>query len=234
MDCLEGMKLIPDKSIDCIVTSPPYNKGESKNSGKLVSAVKYDSYMDNMPEEAYQTLQVKILDEMFRILKDDGSIFYNHKDRYVNGFQISPLEWIFKTNLKVRQEIVWNRSITGNLRGWRFWQVDERVYWLQKPCAKQAEIAIEFAKFGSIWNITPEKKDKTNHPCAFPVRLVDRCVVPTCPMGGVILDPYMGSGTTAISAIRNKCHFIGFELSEAYIDIAEKRIKLEKMQPSLF
>lgn len=227
------MKRIPDEIIDCCVTSPPYNKGENKNGGRLVDAVKYADYSDSMDESLYQDFQIKVLNEIARILKKDGSVFYNHKNRYIDGQFISPLSWILKSDLQVRQEIVWDRIITGNIRGWRFWNVDERIYWLQRKDAVPKELPPEFARFGSVWKIMPETKNDA-HPCPFPQKIPDICIAAVCNPGDLILDPFIGSGTVAISAIKNKCNFIGFELSPEYIAYAEKRIELKISQPALF
>lgn len=86
-DCLELMKDIPNNSIDLIITSPPYNIGKM-HSNKL----QFGTYNGNdMKEEKYQEWQIKVLNECFRILKDDGSVFYNHKVRIKNGKAIHPL-----------------------------------------------------------------------------------------------------------------------------------------------
>jgi modification methylase len=216
-----------------VITSPPYNKGEKKNSGKLVSAVVYDNYKDDLTEEEYQSQQIEVLNEFARILKPDGSVFYNHKNRYIDGGLISPLSWIAKSDLIVRQEIVWNRIIAANLRGWRFWNTDERIYWLQRKDASPKELEMNYAKMGSVWTIPVETK-KQDHPCPFPTTIPEICIGSTCEKDNVVLDPYMGSGTVAVSAIKAKCHFIGFEISKEYFDKANKRIKLEQQQLSLF
>ena len=78
-DCLELMKSIPDSSIDCVITSPPYNKGGVAKSvvktEQWFRKIAYNSYDDNMPEDKYYEWQVKILDECYRILKSNGSVF---------------------------------------------------------------------------------------------------------------------------------------------------------------
>ena len=234
MDCLEGMKLIPDGSIDCIVTSPPYNKGE-KYGGDILKAVVYDKYMDKMEESEYQANQIAILNEMSRILKKGGSIFYNHKNRYIEGLFISPLEWILKSNLCLRQEIVWDRTIANNIRGWRFWNVDERIYWLQRKDAEFLELDTVYAQRGSVWKIRPESnKGEIGHPCPFPITIPDLCISSTCKAGDTILDPYMGSGTVAVSAVKQGCHYIGFDVSEVYCKIAKERVDREKANLRLF
>lgn len=233
-DCLEILPLMNEKSIDIVVTSPPYNKMEGKNAGKLVEAVVYDSFCDNMSESEYEENQINVLQELHRVLKDDGSVFYNHKNRYFNERMVSPLEWLLQTDFEIRQEIIWNRKIAGNIRGWRFWQVDERIYWLQKKGANRIELTPQIASLSSVWEIPPQRKSETNHPCSFPIELAQRCLSVCDKKDSIVLDPYMGSGTTAIAAKRKGFHFIGCELSEKYIEIANNRIKEAKAQLSLF
>lgn len=234
MDCIQGLRELPDKCIDLVVTSPPYNKQEGKNAGALVHAVVYDSYEDNVPEEEYQDSQATLLRELYRVLKDDGSVFYNHKNRFSQGDMISPLQFISRTEFSVRQEIVWDRMIAGNIRGWRFWQTDERVYWLQKRNVKRTELPPSVASLGSVWRIRPESGQNTGHPCAFPEELVERCLSVGTHKGSVVLDPYMGSGTTAVVAKRMGYFYVGFELSDEYISIANQRLERENVQMPLF
>jgi|GEM_PF-6254011 len=75
----------------------------------------------------------------------------NHKVRYENGKMLHPIEIISKTKWDIWQEIIWNRKIAGNIRGWRFWQVDERIYWLVK--GKPKELKPQHAKLTSVWEI---------------------------------------------------------------------------------
>lgn len=234
IDCLEGLRSLPDRCIDIVVTSPPYNKQEGKNAGALVQAVVYDSFTDRMSETEYQLNQIAVLHELYRVLKDNGSVFYNHKNRFAQGEMISPLQFILQTDFTIRQEIVWDRMIAGNIRGWRFWQTDERIYWLQKRGVKQAELPSDVASLGSVWRIHPEAGQNTGHPCAFPEELVKRCISVGQERGLLVLDPYMGSGTTAVVAKRMGHDYIGFELSEGYIEIAKRRLAGEHPQQKLF
>ena len=128
-DTLKVLKNLDSNSIDVSITSPPYNKQE-KNKGWLVKNVKYDSYKDSKSEKEYEEEQISVINEIFRITKEGGSFFYNHKTRWEKGIMIHPMEWLLKTKWVVRQEIIWDRTIAANIRGWRFWQVDERIYWL--------------------------------------------------------------------------------------------------------
>lgn len=222
MDCLEGMKQMDDCSVDLIITSPPYNNYKA-NGGTTVSSIVYDEYDDKMDEDEYQDWQVCVLNECYRVLKDGGSMFYNHKNRYVDRDVISPMGWIKKSQFTIRQEIIWDKKIAANLRGWRFWNVDERIYFLQK--GKPTELKIETAMMSSIWRIRPQVKSEFNHPCAFPKKLCDNCISILETDGCVVLDPFIGSGTTAISALDSNNFYIGFEISKMYCDIAEKRLR---------
>ena len=131
-DALDILEKIEDNFVDLGITSPPYNKGE-KHQGWLVKNVRYNGASDRAPEEVYQKQQVDVLNELFRVIKPGGSFFYNHKTRWARGKMLHPMEWLQKTKWTIRQEIIWNRMIAANIRGWRFWQVDERIYWLYKP-----------------------------------------------------------------------------------------------------
>jgi len=214
-ECIEVMKDMPDNSVDLIITSPPYNK---KNvGGKLVKKVKYKDYNDNIPEYDYQKLQIKFLNECFRISK---VIFYNHKVRY-DKRAIHPIEWILKTKWTLWQEIIWNRKITGNIRGWRCWNIDERVYWLVKE--KPKELTQKLAQFTSIWDIRPERNNP--HPAPFPEELAEKCIQIGSNEGDTVLDPMCGSGTTAVACQNLKRNFIGIEISKEYCDIANKRLR---------
>src|SRR5665647_1719995 len=109
MDCLEGLKRMESNSIDLIITSPPYNLGKTHHTGnnRFKSYVEYD---DDMPEEVYQQWQIEVLNECFRVLKEDGSMWYNHKNRIKEGKQITPYEWLLKTKFITKQEVIWQNG----------------------------------------------------------------------------------------------------------------------------
>ena len=226
-DTLSELKKMPDGFIDLGITSPPYNKQE-KNNGELVSRVVYSHFKDVVPEDEYQKNQVRVLDELFRVIKEGGSFFYNHKIRWVNGEMFHPMDWLRKTQWTVKQEIIWDRTIAGNIRGWRFWQVEERIYWLYKPVQnnkKGKELDSKDAKMTSIWRNVPENNNP--HPAPFPVWLPVRIILSLLGEGesGLVIDPYMGSGTTAVAAALLGHHYVGTEIDKQYIQYAEKRIE---------
>jgi len=226
-DVLETLKRIDDNYFDLGVTSPPYNKG--LKGGPIVKKVQYDVFEDNLPEDVYQQQQIDVLNELWRTTKPGGSFFYNHRCRWDDGNMLHPITWLSKTNWLVKQEIIWNRKITGNLRGWRFWQTDERIYWLYKPDGKNRvgkELKSKHARMTGIWEIMPENKN--SHPAPFPVDLPTRIIYSMFDddmKGKVVIDPYMGSGTTAIACKLLGCDYVGIDISDSYIDMANERIK---------
>lgn len=228
-DTLIRLRELPDASCDVGVTSPPYNKQENKK-GWLVKNVRYQGASDKKDEGVYQNEQIAVLDEMFRIIRPGGSFFYNHKIRWERGEMLHPMAWLAKTKWTIRQEIIWDRSIAANIRGWRFWQVDERVYWLQKPkdSSERARIGKELesrhAKLTSIWRFSPERDNP--HPAPFPLVLPARVICSILrDSPGVVIDPYCGSGTTLVAAKLLGCGYIGIDLSPEYIDMSKTRLK---------
>jgi site-specific DNA-methyltransferase (adenine-specific) len=225
-DSLTYLKTLPDNCVDLGITSPPYNKGENKK-GWLVKNVKYLTASDKQPESVYQQQQIEVLNQLFRITKAGGSFFYNHKIRWEQGQLLHPLDWLRKTDWTLRQEIIWDRMIAANIRGWRFWQVEERIYWLYKPLGTHligTELAPHHALLTSIWRFSPEKNNP--HPAPFPIALPARVIYALLEnKKGVVIDPYSGSGTTALAATLLGHDFIGIEITPAYIDLAQQRLK---------
>lgn len=223
---LDILQSIPQNTIDLTITSPPYNKGE-KQKGWLVKNIVYDNSTDNKSEEDYQIEQIKLLDTVFSITKEGGSFFYNHKTRWDKGQMIHPLEWILKSKWCLKQEIIWNKNIAANIRGWRFWQIDERIYWLYKPIKNNKigkELLSKHALLTSIWNLIPDKN--ISHPASFPITLPTRIIYSIMnDENGIVLDPYCGSGTTLVAAKFLNKNFIGIDISPKYVDISKKRLQ---------
>lgn len=225
-DTLEVLKTFDSNFVDVGITSPPYNKQE-KHKGWLVKNVKYDSYKDSKSEKEYEEEQMDVLDEIFRITKEGGSFFYNHKTRWEKGAMIHPIEWLVKTKWVTRQEIIWDRMIASNIRGWRFWQVDERIYWLYKPIKNNKigkELESKNALLTSIWRFSPERNNP--HPAPFPITLPARIIISILnDNDGIVLDPYCGSGTSLVAAKLLGKKFIGIDISKEYIRHAEQRLQ---------
>lgn len=225
-DTLTVLQNIPDEIVDVGVTSPPYNKGENKK-GWLVKNVTYSGATDKLPEDLYQKNQIAVLDELFRITKFGGSFFYNHKIRWERGSMLHPMDWLRKTKWAIRQEIIWDRMIAANIRGWRFWQLEERIYWLYKPKGGDSigeELKSRHALLTSIWRFSPERKNL--HPAPFPLALPLRAIYSILDeQKGVVIDPYCGSGTALVAAKVLGHNFIGIEMSKEYIKFAQERIR---------
>ena len=229
-DILEILKTLPNDSIDMGVTSPPYNKKKNKKGG-LVKDINYSDIEDHLDEDVYQNQQIEILNELFRVIKPGGSFFYNHKIRWEEGTMIHPMEWLLKTVWTIKQEIIWDRSIAANIRGWRFWQVEERVYWLYKPLNEKdngVELLSKHALLTSVWKLRPEMKKETvyGHPAPFPIEIPIRCIYSILDdkKECIVIDPYMGSGTLAVACKLLGHHYVGIEISSEYIKNAINRI----------
>ena len=227
IDCLELLKQVADETIDLTITSPPYNLGVKHHTGNNVFEA-YDEYIDDMPEEEYQQQQIKVLNEIYRATKQGGSLMYNHKNRIKNGKQITPYEWLLKSEWTLKQEVVWFNG-SQNFDKCRFYPMTERIYWLSKGTNTNFTNAINQH---DLIKDTAEGTDK-EHKRAFPVKLAQRFII-CFPDAELIFDPYMGSGTTAIAAIRENRKYLGAELSKKYYDLANKRIEYETAQTKLF
>lgn len=227
-DNLEVMREMPDKSIDLIVTSPPYNlKNSSGNGmkdgrgGKWSNAALlkgYSHHNDAMPHEEYVTWQRACLTEMMRLLTDDGAIFYNHKWRVQNGLLQDRQDIV--AGFPVRQIIIWRRKGGINFNPGYFLPTYEVVYLIAN---KKFRLAPKANAFGDIWEFTQERNN--DHPAPYPLEFAERCIASTT--AKTVLDPFMGSGTTAVAALRLNRTFTGIDISPEYCQMARHRIASE-------
>ena len=216
-DCLSILPILAAESVDLIITSPPYNLGNKHHTGNNY----HKSYDDNIPEDKYQEEQLEFLNNSYKILKDTGSLIYNHKNRIKKGKQLSPYEWIFKSKFIVKQEIVWiNRS--QNFDKIRFYPFTERLYWLAKKAETKLFNAINHYDVFN-WKEWKPEGTKGKHKRAFPVKMVED-ILNCFPNAKIICDPYMGSGSTGVAAKNLNRNFIGIEINKEYFEIAENRI----------
>lgn len=226
---------IPDESVDLIVTSPPYNKksvGRKSHPSDTWSgggaAISYGDFDDSMDEKDYQEWQILAINEMLRLLKPTGSIFYNHKNRTINHAVISPYAWIFKSRAFVRQEIIWNRKSIVEVDNIRFFPKTERIFWLTKG-AYQPKFNGDCATFTDVWDILPVQGENRNgHPAPFPLEIPRRCILATTEPGDVVFDPFVGSGTTLVACIQLGRNGIGMERYAPFLKIAEESTEKEK------
>ena len=196
-DCLEIMKEIPDKSIDVIITDPPYGiLGGSKTIGgsKLYKANEYNCEWDNV------RMSKEILDEIFRCSKNQIIFGYNYFS-----------DLLPSTN----SLIVWDKKEKND---WFDNFSDGEIIWTSynKP--------LRIYRFLWMGALRKGKRTRRVHPTQKPVELMDWIIKNYTKENDVILDCFMGSGTTGISAVKNNRNFIGIELDETYFNIAEERI----------
>jgi len=234
-DTLKIMKQIPDGMVDLVVTSPPYNLKNSTGNGmkdgrggKWANAALQNGYThhdDCMPHDEYVEWQRDCLVEMMRIIPEDGAIFYNHKWRVQNGLLQDRHDIV--SGFPLRQIIIWKRKGGLNFNAGYFLPTYEVIYLIAKP---EFKLAPKANAFGDVWEFTQEMGNE--HPAAFPVKLIDRIVSSTNAKS--VLDPFMGSGTTAMSCINFKRKFIGIDISPQYCEMARKRIKQHQAQPKFW
>lgn len=222
-DCLEELKKLESNSVDLVVTSPPYNKNywtRNKEQGSFKRVIKYDSISDSLEPQEYIQQQTDILNELVRVIKPTGSIFYNHIDIFHKHNTIHP-SYVY--NFNVKQVIVWDRGNTPKLSNTYFLPTTEWIFWIKKSW----DAVPYFNKSKSnhkknIWRINREQDQ--SHPAPFPEELVENIVRSSCPEGGLILDCYNGSGTTGVVAQKNNMDYIGIEISEQYIQMTKDRL----------
>ena len=215
-DCLEELKKLEDNSVDCVITSPPYNIGKMHSN-----RTQHGTYAGNdMQENDYQEWQIAVLNELYRVIKDHGSIFYNHKVRIKDGKAIHPLEWILKTKLILKQEITWDMGKSANCDKIRFFPFSERIYWLTKCQKVKLNNKLSLS---DVWRVVPtHKRGETGHIAVMPEEIVTNIL--SSVDSHTILDPFFGSGTTGVVAKRLGREYIGIELNPDYIKIAENRL----------
>ncbi len=224
-DNLSIMRAMPAQCIDLFVTSPPYNLKNSTGNGmkdgrggKWANAALVNGYTDHddaMPHEDYVAWQRECLTEMMRLLKNDGAIFYNHKWR-VQGGLLQDRSDIMK-GFPVRQIIIWRRKGGINFNPGYYLPTYEVIYLITKPFFKLAPKA---NAHGDVWEFTQEMGNA--HPAPFPEKLIERIISST--ESELIMDPFMGSGTTAVVAKALGRQYIGVDISAEYCMMAEERL----------
>ncbi|ACX73295.1 DNA methylase N-4/N-6 domain protein [Methanocaldococcus vulcanius M7] len=261
MDCLEGMKQLKDKSIDVVITSPPYNIG-----------IRYNKYSDNLSREDYLNWIEEVVREIKRVLKDDGSFFinvgYTAKDPWI-AFDVAN---VIRKHFKLQNTIHWIKSIAiqkedvgdypniiGDIAVGHYKPINsdrflsimhEYIFHFTKNGnVKLDKLAIgvpyqdksnikrfnrkgDLRDRGNTWFIpyeTIQSKEKERpHPATFPPKLPEMCIkLHGVKKTNLVLDPFMGIGSTAVACIRLGVNYIGFEIDEYYCRVAEERIKKE-------
>ena len=183
----------------------------------MVKKVGSMAYADNLPERDYQEQQRRLLSLWADVLREGGSVFYNHKNRYRDKRVVTPLEWL-PGPFTFRQEIIWRRpgSVTQNAR--MFLPCDERIYWLYKGDDFLFNDETEVKTWSSVWDISPVAN--LTHPVAFPSEIPMRCIRASSMPDDLVLDPFSGSGTTIIASETTGRRCVAIEISPVYVDVA--------------
>ncbi len=226
------MKELPDNSVHLMVTSPPYNVRKE-----------YDA---DLSLEEYLDLLGQVFAETYRVLVYGGRACVNvanvgRKPYLPLSDYISML--MMRIGFRMRGEIIWQKGAgAGISMAWGSWQSasnpvlrDTHEYILvfskgtfvrKKTTGKENTISrqefMEWTK--SVWTLTPESARRVGHPAPFPVELPYRLIQLYTYKGEIVLDPFMGSGSTAIAALKAGRHFVGYEINARYLALAQRRI----------
>jgi adenine-specific DNA-methyltransferase len=245
MDCLEGLKMLPDKSIDCIVTSPPYWKG-----------FEYEAYFNSYKQ--YLDWCEMWLIECKRVLKPNGTFWLNvinDSEITIRAFELMEIA-TRKIMFKLHDTIIWyrynqqpantNRQLTNQCEYvFMLRHTSTGVDLHKKEAYEKNPHIFETKNLGNVWKIPfnsgkksvkafgrKETKSNWGHS-GFPLELPETCILLSTNEGDTVLDMFMGSGTTAVASARNNRNYIGFELSKEYCKIAEQRMREETAQLQL-
>ena len=228
-DSLEVLKNFESESIHLMITSPPYNVGKE--------------YDEDLSLDQYRNLLRKVFQETYRVLVDGGRACINVANlgrRPYIPLHSYIIEDMLAIGFQMRGEIIWNKSASAGVStAWGSWKsatnptlrdVHEYILVFSKgnftrPNGESTISRNEFLEYTkSIWSFQTESAKRIGHPAPFPVELPYRLIQLYSFKEDIILDPFIGSGTTALIAKKLGRHFVGIELSKAYIAIANKRI----------
>lgn len=219
-DCLVGLKKIPDKSVDLVVMDPPYEitissgtKGKnriSKSYEKLEKELKADNLINGY--------DLKILDELIRVMKDINIYIW------CNGRQIPTYMKYFVEKLNCKLEIIiWGKTNPMPLHNHKYLNDKEYCLYFRKG-GYCNPASYEDAKTIYLSTLNVKDKKKYEHPTIKPLPLIRKLIRNSSKENDVVLDCFLGSGTTAVASILENRKYIGFEINKKYYDIAKKRI----------
>lgn len=221
LDCLEGLKLVDANSVNLIIADPPYlidTLDSDSNSNRMIK----------MNRESYLEWSDNWIKECSRVLKNTGSMYL------FGGNIIHALFPIMEKYLVFKNSISWikkNRVVTTpQLRNWfpkceiiLFFTKNEKGYtWNQ--IVKEYGL-MESSNYQMIANISPRMKEGVAHPSQKPLELIEKFVKASSNENDIVLDPFMGSGTTAVASKKLNRQFLGFDVDKGYVELANKRLE---------
>jgi site-specific DNA-methyltransferase (adenine-specific) len=230
MQSSESMDQLPDNCVALVVTSPPYNVGKD--------------YDEDLALNEYLDLLRRVFAETYRVVEPGGRVAVNVANLGRKPYlPLNHLVGVLLTEVGflLRGEIIWRKAkAAGGSTAWGSWQsaknptlrdVHEYVLVASKASFKRersGEDTITKEDFleatMSVWDILPESARRVGHPAPFPTELPRRLIELYTFAGDVILDPFLGSGSTAIAAVQTGRHYVGYETAAAYVELAERRI----------
>lgn len=245
-DCLDVLKNFDDNSIDCCITDPPYNIsgydhkkeiGWLKSNGywkEKKSFKKIDEKWDKFSDSDYDSFTIDWLNEIKRVLKPNGNIAIFGS--YHNIFKIGYI--LEKIDLKIINSIVWyKRNAFPNITQRMFCESTEYIIWATNNNKKKAtkwtfnyDVMKEINGGKQMRNMfdipsTPKReKEFGKHPTQKPLEVIERLVLALTNENDIVIDPFIGSGTTAVVSKKHKRNYIGIEKSKEYTDLANTRV----------
>ncbi len=250
MDCIQGMALMEDNSVDLIIADPPYNlskggnwtwdnsvtlKGMGGNWNKVMES------WDSLPLEDYWKFSLAWISEAKRILKPTGSMWIF--GTYHNMGIINTV--LQMTETEIINEVIWfKRNAFPNLSGRRLTASHETILWCHSGGKKrQYYFDYEYSKDGvfegdqikaqgkqmrTVWDISNNKAKREleygKHPTQKPLKVLDRMIRLSSKPGDIMLTPFAGAGSECLAAKEAGLHYIGLEIEKEYVEIANKRI----------
>lgn len=237
MDCIEGLRKIQDNSIDCLITDPPFNISEegkdisrkslSSKFHKRNSNIKKDfGDWDRLPEREYKNFIELWFNEVNRVLKEGAWVFiFFSKERI--GYFTDPLDGIFQLHgYKTRTVISWHKTNpVPSFRKMNFLSSCEFCVVGSKGKSRIPNFLMQREMHNFFETANGSSYKKTKHPTEKPLNLIEWLVKIGSKEGDIVLDCFVGSGTTPLACLNLNRKFIGFELNPEYIKIAKERLK---------
>ena len=235
-DCIELMHQLPESSIDLVITDPPYNISNYGNSltkvGNKIVRADFGDWDKWATQDEYFEWCMLWLKEIERVLKDKGSFYVFFDNHYADH-----LTWLIEKNTGLKQKcpivLVKNNPIP-HIRKTNFRSAFERATLFVKDKDKKPK-TFNFLSQKKMCNVLFYNigQKETEHPTEKPLQIISQFVEISSNRGDVVLDPFMGSGTTGVACQQLGRNFIGYEISPDYFKIAEKRIKEAETQRKL-
>lgn len=233
-DAFELMKELPDESVDAVIADPPYNTGMTRKAkdskGKTGGWLQF-FFPDKYVETDYDRLVLSTLLQINRVLKPDSGAFIFMGWKSLPDWQIA----VRRSPLELKNIIVWDKIVHGlNYQSYAY--THEFILFATKGHFFPNNKSRGGKFYQDVWHLQREirgKSEPEHHETVKPLPLMELAVEHLTSPDETILDPFMGSGTTGVAALRLGRSFIGYELDPEYFEIAKKRIESEASQTNL-